>query len=87
MQPWDSAAIIPCIEEAGGIATTLSGQRKGIVFGGNLLTSCDALLHHEILELLQSNEVRDGKTIAQTESADQDDAIGHIVVTGVGDKR
>ena len=42
MQPWDSAAIIPCIEEAGGIATTLSGQRKGIVFGGNLLTSCDA---------------------------------------------
>jgi hypothetical protein len=87
MQPWDSAAIIPCIEEAGGIATTLSGQRRGIVFGGNLLTSCDALLHHEILELLQSNEVRDGKTIAQTESADQDDTVGHNVVTGVGDKR
>ena len=56
MQPWDSAAIIPCIEEAEGIATALSGQREGIVFGGNLLTSCDTLLHHEILELLQSNE-------------------------------
>lgn len=57
MKPWDSAAIIPCIEEAGGIATTLSGHRKGIVFGGNLLTSCDMSLHHEILELLQSNEI------------------------------
>lgn len=57
MQPWDSAAIIPCIEEAGGIATTLSGERKGIVFEGNLLTSCDASLHHEILELLCSNKV------------------------------
>jgi histidinol-phosphatase len=57
MQPWDSAAIIPCIEEAGGIATTLSGHRKGIVWGGNLLTSCETSLHHEILELLQPNEV------------------------------
>jgi histidinol-phosphatase len=54
MQPWDSAAIIPCVEEAGGVATTLSGQRQGIVFGGNLLTSCDLSLHHEILELLQA---------------------------------
>jgi histidinol-phosphatase len=57
MQPWDSAAIIPCIEEAGGIATTLAGDRKGIVFGGNLLTSCDTLLHHEILGLVQPNTV------------------------------
>ena len=89
MQPWDSAAIIPCIEEAGGIATTLSAYRQGIVFGGNLLTSCDASLHHEMLELIHPNGVgvRDGKIIAQTESTDQDDAIGHIVATGVGDKR
>lgn len=39
---------------AGAIATTLSGQREGIDFGGDLLASCDASLHHEILELLQS---------------------------------
>lgn len=52
MQPWDSAAIVPCIEEAGGIATTLSGQRKGIVFGGNLLTSCDPSLHCQVLGFL-----------------------------------
>jgi histidinol-phosphatase len=56
MQPWDSAAIIPCIEEAGGIATTLSGERKGIVFGGNLLTSCCHSLHQHVLDLLQPNE-------------------------------
>jgi len=53
MQPWDSAAIIPCIEEAGGTATTLSGQREGVVFGGSLLTSCDASLHQKVLALLQ----------------------------------
>jgi histidinol-phosphatase len=58
MQPWDSAAIVPCINEAGGIVTTLSGERKGVVFGGNLLTSCDTSLHHQILELLQSSEDR-----------------------------
>jgi histidinol-phosphatase len=67
MQPWDSAAIIPCIEEAGGVATTLSGQRKGIVFGGNLLTSCDPSLHDQVLGLLQPNTVRNGKLIVQTE--------------------
>lgn len=57
MQPWDSAAIIPCIEEAGGIATTLSGQREGIVFGGSLLTSCEVSLHQEVLALLQPSGV------------------------------
>ena len=53
MQPWDSAALVPCIEEAGGVATTLSGQREGIVFGGSLLASCDRSLHRQVLELLQ----------------------------------
>jgi histidinol-phosphatase len=52
MQPWDSAAIVPCIEEAGGIATTLSGCRQGIVFGGSLLSSCDAALHQQVLGVL-----------------------------------
>lgn len=53
MNPWDTAAIIPCIEEAGGKATTLKGERKGIVFKGSLLTSCGGPLHDEILNLLQ----------------------------------
>lgn len=53
MQPWDSAAIVPCIEEAGGVVTTLQGERKNVVFGGNLLTSCHPSLHEEILRLLR----------------------------------
>jgi histidinol-phosphatase len=53
MQPWDSAAIVPCIEEAGGVVTTLQGERKNVVFGGSLLTSCHSSLHEEILRLLR----------------------------------
>src|SRR5262245_40571869 len=49
MSPWDVAALVPCVEEAGGVATTLEGERADIVFGGSLLTSCDAALHAEIL--------------------------------------
>jgi histidinol-phosphatase len=54
MQPWDVAALIPCIEEAGGIATTLDGKREGVVFGGNLLTSCNQALHDEMVDMLRS---------------------------------
>lgn len=54
MQPWDVAALIPCIEEAGGIVTTLDGKRENVVFGGSLLTSCHQGLHDGILELLQT---------------------------------
>lgn len=54
MQPWDVAALIPCIEEAGGIATTLDGKHEGIVFGGSLLTSCNQALHDEIVDMLRS---------------------------------
>lgn len=53
MQPWDIAAIVPCIEEAGGVVTSLSGKREGVVFSGSLLTSCNQALHDEILTLLQ----------------------------------
>lgn len=53
MKPWDSAALIPCIEEAGGIVTTLSGQRDDAIFGGNLIASCDRILHNKVLKLIQ----------------------------------
>jgi histidinol-phosphatase len=52
MQPWDIAALVPCIEEAGGVATTADGRREGLVFGGSLVTSCDRRLHDEVLGLL-----------------------------------
>ncbi len=53
MKPWDIAAVVPCIEEAGGYVTTLSGQRENIIDGGSLLSSCGGSLHYEILDLLQ----------------------------------
>lgn len=52
MQPWDIAALVPCIEEAGGTATSLDGRREGIVFGGSLLASCGGALHAQVLALL-----------------------------------
>lgn len=53
MKPWDIAAIVPCIEEAGGVVTNLTGNREKIVYGGSLLASCDPALHQEALKLLQ----------------------------------
>ncbi|HWL93775.1 MAG TPA: inositol monophosphatase family protein, partial [Phycisphaerae bacterium] len=53
MQPWDIAALIPCIEEAGGVATSLTGEREHVVFRGSLLTSANADLHAEIVKRLR----------------------------------
>lgn len=55
MQPWDIAAIIPCIRESGGVASTLSGRRDDLTFGDSLVTSCSEELHREVLELLRSD--------------------------------
>ncbi len=52
MKPWDIAAIVPCVEEAGGVATNLTGNRSSILHGGNLLTSCSPVLHGEMLAAL-----------------------------------
>lgn len=54
MNPWDVAALIPCIEEAGGVASTLDGRRDDIVFGGSLVTSCHPSVHDQVLATLTS---------------------------------
>ncbi len=54
MAPWDIAALVPCVEEAGGVATSLAGTRENILDSGSLLTSSDPALHREILALLNS---------------------------------
>jgi histidinol-phosphatase len=51
MYPWDSAAIVPCIQEAGGIVSTMDGYKDDVVFGGSLLTCCSPPLHETILSL------------------------------------
>lgn len=53
MSPWDVAALIPCIEEAGGVVTALNGRRDNIVFDGSLLASSHLDLHEELLDLLR----------------------------------
>ncbi len=53
MYPWDNAAIVPCIREAGGKATTVNGDEDNVVFGGSLLISCGEPLHTELVQVLQ----------------------------------
>lgn len=54
MAPWDIAALVPCVEEAGGVATSIHGERASIIYSGSLITSCDRALHEEVLNLLNS---------------------------------
>jgi histidinol-phosphatase len=53
MKPWDIAALVPCIEEAGGVVSNLAGERKGILSGGSLVSSADRGLHEEVLGVLR----------------------------------
>lgn len=50
--PWDIAALQVIVEEAGGRATTLSGERS--IYGGSLVSSNRAL-HDSAIQLLQSH--------------------------------
>ena len=56
MNPWDIAALVPCIEEAGGKVTNLQGSRDNIVFGGSLLSTCGEPLHRHVLQILQPKQ-------------------------------
>jgi fructose-1,6-bisphosphatase/inositol monophosphatase family enzyme len=49
MSPWDSAPLLPVVEEAGGRFTTLAGERRAV--GGSAL-STNGALHGALLELL-----------------------------------
>lgn len=52
MAPWDIAALVPCVEEAGGTVSTLAGARAGVVYGGSLLSASSAALQQEIVAAL-----------------------------------
>jgi histidinol-phosphatase len=56
VKPWDIAAIVPCIEEAGGIVTDLEGRREGVTWQPHLMTSSSAELHREILSVMQGGQ-------------------------------
>lgn len=50
LQPYDIVALIPIIEQAGGVVTTLDGGRAEN--GGPVLASATAELHEQVLALL-----------------------------------
>ncbi len=52
MNPWDIAALIPCVEEAGGVISDLSGVRENLTWKTSLLSSSSAVLHAQILHAL-----------------------------------
>lgn len=52
MQPWDIAALLPCIHEAGGVASSAGGQRDGLVFAGSLASACSEAVLEEVLAVL-----------------------------------
>ncbi len=53
MNPWDIAALIPCIEEAGGVISDLHGERAGLTWKSSVLSSATPELHTQILQVLQ----------------------------------
>ncbi|MCB6184440.1 histidinol-phosphatase [Leeia sp. TBRC 13508] len=54
LKPYDIAAFIPIIETAGGIVTTLSGDRPEQ--GGIIVASANASLHQQVLSILNSQK-------------------------------
>lgn len=53
MYPWDSAAIIPCVEEAGGCVSGIDGQTGGVLECGSLVSASSRQLLNEMVAILQ----------------------------------
>lgn len=53
MQPWDSAALIPCIEEAGGVVSALDGRREGLLHAGSLVSTTSPALLESALDAMR----------------------------------
>jgi histidinol-phosphatase len=52
MNPWDIAAVAPCVREAGGVLTSIDGN-EDVVWQPNLVASATPALHEKVLEFLQ----------------------------------
>jgi histidinol-phosphatase len=51
MNPWDIAALVPCVEEAGGALSSLDGYND-VLWRPNLVASANPTLHAKVLRLL-----------------------------------
>lgn len=54
LKPYDFAALVPVIEQAGGIITDWSGQPLNLNSDGRILAAANKKLHTQVLELLHS---------------------------------
>jgi histidinol-phosphatase len=52
MNPWDIAALVPCVREAGGAITSLDGNEDA-VWQPNLVASANPALHAKVLQSLR----------------------------------
>jgi len=53
MNPWDIAAVVPCVREAGGTITSLDGDEDA-VWHPNLVASATPQLHAKVLQALRA---------------------------------
>lgn len=53
MHPWDVAALVPCVREAGGVAEPLDPEADDVVFGGSLISAGSEALLEDVRPLLQ----------------------------------
>lgn len=53
MQVWDSAAIIPCVEEAGGVVAGIDGRRTNVAYAGSLVSAASEPLLQALLTSLK----------------------------------
>lgn len=51
MNPWDIAALVPCVREAGGVLTSLDGN-EDVVWRSDLVASANPALHAKVLQAL-----------------------------------
>ena len=56
MNPWDIAAVVPCVREAGGVLTAVDGG-DDVVWQPSLVASATPALHAEVLQTLSGQEV------------------------------
>lgn len=59
MHPWDVAALVPCVREAGGVAAPLDERKDDVVFGGSLVTAGSEALLEDVRTLLQPEPAAD----------------------------
>jgi histidinol-phosphatase len=52
MNPWDIAAVVPCVREAGGVVTSLDGNQD-VIWQPNLVASANPALHAKVLKALR----------------------------------